>query len=208
MVFLWNATNEDLGFQYGGLSYKIEAGKRMKVMEPMGNHALNALGARGLTKLIFDDEGKSVGEEEIGRDAIERNKQFKINQIVVYNERNERRKASGQPYDTPSAIVKKYAVELGIELLQPYNLALAEKGQIGTLSKENEELKNQLKQQEENIRNLMESMKNMQTMVSGGFIKADVKEVKSSNYVTCSDCGEQVLRNRLKSHKLSKHKGG
>ena len=208
MVFLWNATNEDLGFQYGGLSYKIEAGKRMKVIEPMGNHALNALGARGLTKLIFDDEGRSVGEEEIGRDALERNKQFKINQIVTYNERNERRKASGQPYDTPSPQIRKYAVELGIELLQAYNLATAEKGQIGVLSKENEELKSQVKKQNEDMQNLMEIVKNMQKTIGEGYVKADVSKVIPSAYVECDVCGEQILRNRLKSHKLSKHKGG
>lgn len=206
MIFLWNATNEDMSFQYGGLSYTIEAGKRLKVVEPMGNHALNALGSRGLTRLIFDDDGHSVGEEQICKDAMERNRAFKVNQIVTYNERNERRKASGQPYDTPTAIVKKYAVELGIDLLQPYNLATAEKGQIGTLSKENEELKIKLSQQEDNIRNLMESIKNIEKTVSGGFVKADIKPNISSKYVECDVCGEQILSNRLKSHKKVKHK--
>jgi uncharacterized protein with von Willebrand factor type A (vWA) domain len=206
MIFLWNPTNEDFGLTYGGLSYSIMAGKRLKVEEAMGNHALNALGSRGLTKLVFDDEGHSVAEEQIGQDAIERNKEFKIKQIVTYNERNERRKASGQPYDTPTPIVKKYAVELGIELLQPYNLALAERGQIGALSKENEDLKEQLKQQSDNISKLMESMKNMEQTVSGGFVKAGVIEEKTTGYVTCKECGEQILPNRLKSHMKAKHK--
>jgi uncharacterized protein with von Willebrand factor type A (vWA) domain len=206
MIFLWNPTNEDFGLTYGGLSYTLLAGKRLKVEEAMGNHALNALGSRGLTKLIFDEDGHSVAEEQIGQDAIDRNKEFKIKQIVTYNERNERRKASGQPYDTPTPIVKKYAVELGIELLQPYNLALAERGQIGALSKENEDLKEQLKKQGDDIQNLLESMKNMQKTVGGGFVKADIVEEKTSGYVTCEVCGDEVLTNRLKSHMKAKHK--
>jgi uncharacterized protein with von Willebrand factor type A (vWA) domain len=206
MIFLWNPTNEDFPLTYGGLSYTLYAGKKLKVEEAMGNHALNALGSRGLTKLVFDDEGHSVAEEQIGQDAIARNKEFKVRQIVTYNERNERRRTSGQPYDLPTKTVQKYAVELGIELLKPYTLATAEIGQIGTLSKENEDLKIQLKQQEENTRNLMESFKEMQEMMKGGFVKAEVKEVKSTDYVTCTECGEEILPNRLKSHMKAKHK--
>jgi len=95
MIFIWNPTTEDMSYQYGGLTYTISAGKRKKVDEPEGNHTLNALGSRGLTKLVFDDDGKSVNEEQIGKDAIERNREFKVRQVVTYNERNERRKASG-----------------------------------------------------------------------------------------------------------------
>ena len=208
MIFLWNPTSEDFGLTYGGLSYTLAAGKRLKVEEAMGNHALNALGSRGLTKLIFDEDGHSVAEEQIGADALERNKEFKIKQVVTYNERNERRKASGQPYDTPTPIVKKYAVELGIELLQPYNMATGEVGKIGELSRENAELKEQARKQGEDIRNLLETMKNLQQTVSGGYVRPETSKVISSKYVECDVCREQILRNRLKSHKLSKHKGG
>jgi hypothetical protein len=141
MIFLWNPTVDDLPFQYAGLSYTLLSGKRMKVDEAMGNHVLNTMGSRGLTKLVFNEDGQSIDEEKIAADAIERNHEFKVRQIYVYNERNERRKAAGQQYDPPSKEVRGYAAALGIELLKPYEMAEGEKGQIGILGKENQALR-------------------------------------------------------------------
>ncbi|MFA5340313.1 MAG: hypothetical protein WC332_00910 [Clostridia bacterium] len=201
MIFLWNPTNEDMPFSYAGLSYTLLAGKRMKVDEAMGKHVLNNLTARGMTKLIFDDDGKSIEEDAIAKDAIERNREFKIKQIVTYNERNERRKASGQPYDVPSKIIKQYAIELGIELLQPYSLAEGEKGQIGKLSRENEELKTQMAA-------LLNQMQEVMATVAKGGQQEPVNQKKNNSaeeLIACGICGEMVRANRMKSHINFKH---
>jgi hypothetical protein len=191
-IILWNVTNEDMGYQYGGLSYTVEAGKRKKVNDQEGNHVLNALGPRGMTQLLYDDDGKLVDEEKIQADALERYKDFKVRQIVIYNERNERRKASGQPYDVPTDTVKKYAAEMGIALLQPYALADAEKGQIGILTFENKQLKAQI---EEIIKQMAKNAAQGQP--------AEVKIPEGS--VKCDVCGDIVLEKRFKSHLNYKH---
>ena len=183
-----------MDFQYGGLSYTLEAGKRKKVEEAMGNHVLNALGARGMTKLEYDEDGKIVNEDKNTRDAIQRLRDFKIRQVLVYNERNERRKAAGQSYDVPTDTVKRYAVELGIELLKPYVMAEAEKGQIGKLTFENEQLKLQMN----------EMMKQMAEFMGKGEPKITTKEVPEG-MVRCDVCGDLVKENRFKSHLNFKH---
>lgn len=204
MIFLWNPTNEDLSFDYAGLSYTMLSGKRMKVEEAMGKHVLNNLSARGMTRLIFDDDGHSINEEDIALDAVERNKEFKIKQIVTYNERNERRKASGQPYDTPSKAVKQYASELGIDLLQPYTMSEGEKGQIAKLNKENEEKDKQLREQGQAIQDLSALVQKLSEQVSNGFVKA--KDTAKDAMVICSICGDEVLASKLNSHMRFKHK--
>lgn len=204
MIFLWNPTKDDFNYQYGGLSFTIQAGKRKKVSEPEGNHVLNELGPRGLTRLVYDDDGKSINEDKIAEDAIERNKEFKIKQIYTYNERNERRKAAGQAYDPPTAIVKKWAAELGINLLKPYDMADGERGKIAELTRENSDLRAVMEKQAEDIKTMMETMKQLQEQISGGFVKA--KDVAKDATVKCSICGEEVLNSRLASHMKFKHK--
>ncbi len=193
MIFLWNCTNEDMDFTYGGLSYTLLSGKRLKVDEAMGRHVLNNLGARGMTRLDFDEDGHSVNEDKISLDALDRNREFKIRQIVTYNERNERRKASNQPYDTPSKVIKQYAAELGIELLQPYTLSDGEKGQIGKLSKENEELRLQMA-------TLMNQMQQLM-----GTVASPSPIINKNDLLTCEICGEKIPGNRMKSHIHWKH---
>lgn len=208
MIFLWNPTSEEFGLQYGGYSYTISAGKRLKVEEAMGNHALNALGARGLTKLLFDDDGKSIDEEQIGNDAIARNREFKIRQITTYNERNERRKASGQAYDPPTEIVKRYAVELGINLLLPYTMAEGERGQIGKLTQQNEEQKKQIEDQDKRIKEMLAAMESIKSDLAGGFVKVKTQKVSGETTIKCDKCGDDVLAKRMTSHIRNKHPEG
>lgn len=205
MIFLWNPTGDKLDYTYGGLSYTMLPKTRKKVKEPEGNHALNAIGSRGLTKLVFNDEGKSINEEQIEADAIERNREFKVRQIVHYNERNERRKASGQPYDPPTAEVKKYAAELGIALLQGYDMATAEKAMIADLNKKVEEKDKQIKEQGEAILKLTEMVQGLSDQINKGFIKP--KDDKDP-LVECpvDGCGQKVLASKLKSHMNHYHK--
>jgi hypothetical protein len=207
MIFLWNPTNEDLHLTYGGLNYTVPAGKRLKVEEPMGNHALNAMGSRGLTKLVFDDDGKSINEEKIEKDAVERNREFKIKQVVNYNERNERRKAAGQAYDTPTQTVRRYAAEIGIDLLLPYTMAEGERGQIGTLTRQNEEQKQQIEQQNREMKEMREMLASIKSDLSGGFVKVKTEKVAGDTKVKCDECGEEVLAKRMNSHMRNKHGG-
>jgi hypothetical protein len=197
MIFLWNPTSENLPFQYAGLSYTIEAGKRMKVDEAMGNHVLNSMGPRGLTRLVFDDDGKSINEEQIAADAIERNKEFKIRQVYVYNETNERKKAAGQAYNPPTKQVRQFAAELGIKLLQPYEMAEMEKEQIGKLTEENQELRNSIGVLTKQMTEMMEMIK------SGGNSKPD-----ESKKIRCKVCNLRVDETDFERHMLELHKGG
>jgi hypothetical protein len=201
MIFLWNPTHEDLDYTYGGLSYTLKAKTRKKVKEPEGNHALNALGSRGLTKLVFDDDGKSIDEDKIEADAIERNKEFRIRQINTYNYRNETRKASGQPYDVPTKEVKRYAAELGIALLQPYSMVEGEKAVVAQLSKDNEDKDRQLKEQGDAIAKLTEMVNKLSEQMIGG-----ISTAKPTDLVKCDVCGELVMAKMMKSHMNYKHK--
>lgn len=196
MIFLWNPTQDDMPFQYAGLSYTLIAGKRMKVDEAMGNHVLNSMGPRGMTRLVFNDEGKSINEEQIAEEAVERNRDFKIRQIYIYNEQNERRKMQNQTYNPPTKQVKKWAAELGIQLLQPYNLAEAEKGQIGKLTAENAELKTALATLTEQVQALIA----MQT--------AKNEPSKKDEQVRCTKCNKWVIESKLEEHMREVHKGG
>lgn len=199
MLFLWNPTKEDFDYTYGGLSYRLESGKKKRVTEAEGNHVLNALGSRGVTRLVFDDEGKSINEEQIAADAIDRNREFKERQIIQYNERNERRKSSGQPYDPPTKAVRQYAAELGIELLKGYDMAVAEKAQIAKLNTESEakdkamsDLSKQIEEQNKIIAEIRKQM--------------IVKPTMPNDMVICTICGDEVMAKTLKSHMNYKHK--
>jgi hypothetical protein len=208
MIFLWNPSKDALDYTYGGLSFTIPAGTRKKVKEPEGNHALNAIGSRGLTKLVFDDDGKSINEEKIEADAIERNREFKVRQIVHYNERNERRKASGQPYDPPTQEVKKYAAELGIELLKGYDMAVAEKAQIAKVTEENDSFKKQLEAMNATNEAMMDMIKKLQDQIADGFVKSNSKVVQPTDMIKCDICGEMVMAKSMKSHMNYRHKEG
>jgi hypothetical protein len=208
MIVLVNPTNEDLDYQYGGLSYSIPARKdgkngTKKVQDSEGHHALNSLTSRGMTKIEYDDEGQPINGEKNETDAIERNRQFKIRQINTYNYRNQQRKASGQSYDVPTPAVMRYAVELGIDLLQPYTMATGEKAQVAKLTEENETKDRLLKDQGDAITKLTEMVQGLSDKVGKGFIKP--KDDKDP-MIKCPICDEEVLASKLKSHTIHYHK--
>jgi hypothetical protein len=207
MIVLVNPTSDELGYQYGGLSYTVPSKKEgksgtRKVQDSEGHHALNSLGARGLTKVEYDDEGQICNGEKNEADAIERNRRFKISQIERYNYRNQQRKANGQSYDTPTPEVSQYAVELGIDLLQPYTMATGERSQIAKLTEENETKDKLLKEQGESIAKLTEMVQGLSDQVGKGFIKP--KDDKDP-MVKCPFCNESVLSSKLKSHMTFHH---
>ncbi len=143
--------------QYAGRSFTLHSGERLEVNEKCANHVLNAFGQRGLTYLKYGDDEKVVGDE-----AISRNKDFKRLQIQRYNEMNEQRKLSRLGSLSATPILKKYALELGVELLAPYTLKDEEKEAISKSTLENEVLKQKLAAQDIMLEKLMAMVKDLQ----------------------------------------------
>lgn len=152
-IVLFNPTNEKLEATYGGQTFRIpkfpEDGHLVRVDDNKGNHILNQLGPRGLTSLDYGDEGDI--KERKAKDGIKRNRDFKLKQIMRYNQDNEQRKATQRIYVDPPAFIKDYAKELGIGLLAPYEVADVKNEEISELKKEAEkrdrenlELRNQV----------------------------------------------------------------
>ena len=136
---LWNPTNETLDMQYAGISISLKPGQRQVYHIKCANHLLNAFGQRGLTSLPY-----GADEEKIGKDAIKRNKDFKTKQVVDYNQRNENRKAMNLGYLPPTEKLKEYAIELGLKLLEPYQVRDEERAGIANANTETAALKTEL----------------------------------------------------------------
>jgi len=155
-VVLWNPTNEDFDMQYAGRSFTLTSGQRATVNDACANHLLNAFGPRGLTFLSYGDD-----ERDIETKAKERNYEFKKRQVQVYNQTNEQRKLTRLGYLPPSKKLKEYALELGIELIEPYSMKDEERAAISKSTVENELLKAQAAQQAKEITELKEMMKQL-----------------------------------------------
>ena len=153
-VILWNPTNEDLPMQYAGRSFTLLSGEKQEVNEKCANHVLNSFGPRGLTFLKYGDEEKTIGLE-----GIARNKEFKKRQVSLYNQMNEQRKLSRMGYLPATQKVKEYALELGVELIEPYSLKDEEKSAIAKSTVENEVLKAKLENQEKEMAEMKAMMK-------------------------------------------------
>ena len=135
-MMLWNPTNETFDMQYAGISIAMEPGEKQIFAIKCATHLLNGYGQRGLTSLVY-----GADEEKVGADAKSRNLAFKKKQVVEYNQRNEHRKASGMGYLPPTEEVKKYALELGLKLLEPYTVRDEEREKISETANENAALK-------------------------------------------------------------------
>jgi hypothetical protein len=142
-VTLWNPTKEDFTMEYQGLTLHLLAGEKHPTTVKCANHLLNSFGQRGLTSLTY-----GCDEKQVEADAIQRNHDFKMNMIRRYNETNGANKVKGLPYQLPTKTIKGYALELGIELLEPYTMKDAEREAISKSTRENEELKAKLAAQD------------------------------------------------------------
>lgn len=163
-VVLFNPTNENMEATYGGQTFRIpkfpQDGHLIRVDDNKGNHILNQLGPRGLTSLDYGDEGDI--KEKKAKDGIKRNRDFKLKQVMRYNQDNEQRKATQRIYVDPPAFIKEYAKELGVGLLAPYEVADVKNEEIAELKKqaekrdiENTELRNQVKDLMETVKELL-----------------------------------------------------
>jgi hypothetical protein len=143
--------------KYAGRSFTLAAGQRIDhINEAAKNHLINAWSPRGLVALGYADHGH---ETEIGEGAKKTNLEFKRTQVRRYNEQNEQRKMSRMGFLPAPKKVKEYAVELGIQLLEPYTLKDEEKAAIATTSLENEKLKIQLAETNRQLAEMQEMMK-------------------------------------------------
>jgi len=167
-LVLWNPTNEDLEMQYAGISIGLKAGERQTFAIKCAMHLLNGFGQRGLTSLTH-----GCDEEKIGREAIQRNRDFKEKQVVEYNQRNENRKAMNLGFLPPTEQLKKYAIELGLKLLEPYTVRDEERAGITAAKQENEALKQEISELREMMKEFMEGQKPSELRV-----KKDGKWVK------------------------------
>ena len=139
---------------YSGRSFTLLRGQKEEVSEACANHLLNAFGQRGLTYLKYGDD-----EETVGKTARERNIEFKKRQVRDYNQTNEQRKLTRLGYLPATPKLKEYALELGIELIEPYSLKDEEKSAIAKSTIENEILKVKLETQEKEMAELRTMMK-------------------------------------------------
>ena len=137
-MVLWNPTNEDFPMQYAGVTFTLGAGEKCEVEINAAKHLLNSFGSRGLAGLKYGDERN---ESQIGKNALERNREFKTRQIVLYNQQNESRKMMSLGYIPPQDHLKAYAKELGLKLLEPYAVRDEERSRIGEQDQEIESLK-------------------------------------------------------------------
>jgi hypothetical protein len=115
-------------------------------------HVLNAYGQRGLTSLNHGDD-----EERIGKDAIQRNLDFKRKQVFEHNTRNEQKRQMGMAWIPPSKKIREYADELGVELNEPAPL----KEKVPTADPEIARLRDENRQMQERMDKLMGMMEKM-----------------------------------------------
>jgi hypothetical protein len=192
-MVLWNPTNEDFDMQYAGVSLTLKSGEERAMEINCAKHLLNGFGQRGLTSLVYGCDEKT--KKSIGDAAIKRNYDFKVKQVVDYNQNNERRQMQKMSYVEPTTHVVQYARELKIKLLEPYAQRDAERGDISNLQQENSQLKGQ-------ISDLMGRFDLLMAQLSK---KQDAPEAPVEDF-ECPKCkrvfaSQEDLGKHLKSHK-------
>jgi len=134
---------EDFITHYMGKGIKIRAGEKIKFPDPAAKHILTEFSPRGLVVLDYDDAGN---EEKRAKEGIEKNREFKLRQLNVFNETNEARKHTGLPYLWPKDHIKKYAKEFGLKLTESYRVDDTHLAREKTLMDENAQLRKQFKE--------------------------------------------------------------
>lgn len=114
MVVL-NPTNEDFDMQYAGISFTLKPGQKQNLAANAANHLLNSFGPRGLCYLSY-----GADEEKIAAAGRKRNEDFKRKMVTDFNITNENRKNMNMGYLPPTEKIKEYALELGLQIMQPY----------------------------------------------------------------------------------------
>lgn len=139
--------------QYLGKGIRIKPGEKVKVPDATARHLLNELALRGLLSLDFGDD-----EEERAKEGLERNREFKIKQLNNFNESNSARKHTGLPYLWPTPTLKLYAEEIGVKLVESYQLDDAQLQKVKGLEEENKALRNQMAEMNEKMTQILEQI--------------------------------------------------
>ena len=158
-LVVWNPTNEVFETQYIGETVILNPDQKLRVDDARGRHLLNVLGPRGLTSLEYGDEGDV--EEKKKNDARKRNKDFKRQQVMRYNQENSRRKDANAPILEPHQQIKDYAEELGLKLIEPYRFGDEDTAKIAALKQESQAKDDVIKQQGETITGLQTQMSDL-----------------------------------------------
>lgn len=178
---LFNATNEDLEAQHIGVTTIIkkfpEKGHMVLVDDAKARHLLNILAPRGLTTLDYGDEGDA--KKKKAAEGRKRNKEFKIKQIVDFNQNQQQNEANKISYSHPTEALKQYSDELGLDLIKPYELPNIEKGKIKKLKEKIEDKDIQLEEQAQQMKTMQSQISELSDLVKK-VIKTEPEPVKLS----------------------------
>jgi len=187
---LFNPTSEDLAAQHIGVTTTIkkfpEKGHMVLVDDAKARHILNILAPRGLTTLDYGDEGDE--KKKKAAEGRTRNKEFKIKQIVDFNQLQQQNEAKKIEYSYPSKALKDYSDELGLDLIRPYELPNLEKGKIKKLKEEIENKDVKLEEQTQQMKAMQSQISELADIVKK-VIKSEPEPVKLKE-------NEEVLRFR------------
>ena len=136
--------------QYAGVSMTLYPGELEMFEINCAKHLLNAYGARGLTSIPHGGD-----EEKLKSDGKRRNEEFKRKQVTEYNIRNENRKNMGMGYLPPTKKMREYALELGLELMEPYAPRDTERLKLGDMERKNIELEKSNKELNKRITDIL-----------------------------------------------------
>ncbi len=149
---VFNPTNETFDAQYIGETVRIKPDMKLKMDDPRARHILNELGARGLSPLEFGDD-----EEKVAAEGKKRNLSFKKKQVMVYNQMNEARRQQNMPYMEVPDQIREYSTELGIGIIEPYNIKDTEHEELASLRAERDEQGKQIKDLTNMVQRLVEA---------------------------------------------------
>lgn len=167
-LVVFNPTNEVLTGTYVGETVDIEPDQKIKMDDARARHLLNVLGPRGLMSLEYGDEGHGV--EKKATEGRRRNREFKRQQVLRYNQTNEAHKQQGLPYVQIPEQIQDYAKELGLVLVQPYQYKDKEVEEIADLREERDSQGRYIRKLEDTNKDLQaqigELTNQMQTLMS------------------------------------------
>lgn len=177
-MHIHNPTDERITPMHASRTYTFEPRKTIPVEDKAAmNHIINEYGARGLVLLDFGDDtregvgGKTIFENKAaaGRAA---NETFRRNMVINHNQMNESNKHTRKPYIMPTDQLTKYAADLGIKLIKPYEVDDIQQQEMNKMKLESEGLKDLIKTQSGQITELLEAIK------SGGLPAPATKTVE------------------------------
>jgi len=164
--------------QYLGKTFDIKPGAKIELEDKTARHLLNNFAPRGLISLVYGDEGSK--EEKKIKDALERNRAFKIKQINDLNQKNSANKHMGLPYLEPTKIIRRYAEEMGAKLEESYKIDDTQLQKTQALEKENIDLKTQMALMNEKMNQILEQInKPVKEIKEGGEIFEDIPMTKN-----------------------------